>query len=98
MAGYKVAKLEEVRDILGEYPGEMKLFKNNLDSKQVTISHRRMPQHTGTRDGGRGHKHKTQEEIIFVIKGTLQVKVEDEIKELGPNMAILIEPGTTQGV
>lgn len=97
MAGYKIAKLEDLDDILGDYPGEMKMFKNPLESEQVTITHRRMPAGTGGK-GGRGHRHKTQEEIIFVFKGTLQVKVEDEILELGPNSAIKISPSTKQAV
>jgi len=97
MADYSVIKLDEVADILGDYPGEMKLLKSPLGCEQVAVSYRRMPKHTGAK-GSYGHRHKTQEEIIFVFKGELQVKVGDDIVELGPLSAIRIAPGVTQGL
>jgi len=97
MADYSVVKLEEVADILGDYPGEMKLLKDPLKCSQVAVSYRRMPKHTGAK-GSYGHRHKTQEEIVFVFKGELQVKVGDDIVELGPLSAIRIAPGVTQGL
>jgi mannose-6-phosphate isomerase-like protein (cupin superfamily) len=56
-----------------------------------------MPQHTGSK-GSYGHRHKTQEELIFVISGKLQCKFGDEIVELGRHQAVRIPPGTVRGV
>jgi quercetin dioxygenase-like cupin family protein len=56
-----------------------------------------MPQHTGSK-GSYGHRHRTQEEIVLVLKGRLQFKLGDEIVELGENEAIRIPPETVRGI
>jgi quercetin dioxygenase-like cupin family protein len=56
-----------------------------------------MPQHTGSK-GSYGHRHKTQEEIVLVLKGRLQFKLDDDIVELGQYEAIRIPPETARGI
>lgn len=97
MKNYSMVKIDELPDALGDYPGEMKFLKDALQTEQVAITYRRMPKGTGSK-GYYGHIHEKQEEVIYVIKGRLQVKVDDDIIELGPNSAIRIAPGATQGV
>src|SRR5262249_16623214 len=70
MPGYTVTRLEEADDVLGDYPGEMRMLAGPLGSEQVAFTYRRMPQHTGGK-GSYGHRHAEQEEIYFVISGTL---------------------------
>lgn len=96
MASYTIAKIEDVKDILGDYPGDMKPLKNPLGTTQVALTYRHMPAKTGAK-GSYGHRHHTQEEIIFVFAGKIQVKVDDDIVELGPKTAIRIAPGAAQG-
>jgi quercetin dioxygenase-like cupin family protein len=96
MSKYTVVSLAEVQDILGDYPGDMKPLKDPLGTTQVALTYRRMPAHTGAK-GSYGHRHATQEEIIFVISGTVQVKIEDEVIDLPAKSAIRIAPGVTQG-
>ena len=83
MADYQVVKLEDVDDWLGDYPGEMRGITYAIGAEQVALTHRRMPQHTGSK-GSYGHRHRTQEEIYFVLSGKLQFKLDDEVVELGP--------------
>src|SRR2546423_14927554 len=90
---YQVVSLEEVDDWLGDYPGEMRGITYAIGAQQVALTHRRMPQHTGSK-GSYGHRHKTQEELYFVLKGKLQFKLDDEIVELGKHQAIRIAPQT----
>ena len=52
-----------------------------IGAEQVALTYRRMPQHTGSK-GSYGHRHKTQEEMYFVIAGKLQFKLGDEIVEV----------------
>jgi uncharacterized cupin superfamily protein len=92
---YTIVKLDELDDISGDYPGEMKPMKNALGATQVALTHRRMPAQTGGK-GSYGHWHKTQEEIIFVISGNIQVKVNDDVLNLGPNTSIRIAPMAVQ--
>jgi len=94
---YQIVKLEDVEDWLGDYPGEMRGITYAIGAEQVAITHRRMPQHTGSK-GSYGHRHKTQEEIVLVLTGRLQFKLNDEIVELGRNEAIRIPPGTWRGI
>jgi len=97
MADYQIVQLEEVDDWLGDYPGEMRGITYAIGAEQVALTHRRMPQHTGSK-GSYGHRHKTQEEIYFVLSGKLQFKLDDEILEVTERQAIRIPPQTWRGV
>jgi mannose-6-phosphate isomerase-like protein (cupin superfamily) len=97
MSDYTIQRLEDVPDVLGDYPGEMRFCAGALDAEQVAFTHRRMPPQTGGK-GGYGHRHKTQEEIYFVSSGTLQFKLEDEIHELGAGTAVRVAPHVTRSV
>lgn len=96
MKNYKVVKLKDVKDILGDYPGDMKPLKDPLGTTQVALTYRRMPAKTGAK-GSYGHAHHAQEEIIFVISGQVQVKVGDDVVELPAKSAIRIAPKALQG-
>jgi uncharacterized cupin superfamily protein len=96
MKHYKVVQLKEVKDILGDYPGDMKPLKGPLGTTQVALTYRRMPAHTGAK-GSYGHAHRAQEEVIFVMSGRVQVKVGDDVIELRAHSAIRISPGAFQG-
>jgi mannose-6-phosphate isomerase-like protein (cupin superfamily) len=97
MPGYTIASLTDVPDVLGDYPGEMRMLTHGLDAEQVALTYRRMPQHTGGK-GSYGHFHKTQEEIYFVVSGTLQFKLGDEVVEAGPGTAIRVAPEVVRSV
>jgi mannose-6-phosphate isomerase-like protein (cupin superfamily) len=97
VAAYQIVKLEDVDDWLGDYPGEMRGITYAIGAEQVAITHRRMPRHTGSK-GSYGHRHRTQEEIVFVLRGRLQFKLDDEIVELGRHDAIRIPPETVRGI
>jgi mannose-6-phosphate isomerase-like protein (cupin superfamily) len=97
MSGYTIRTLDEVPDVLGDYPGEMHFFTHHLDAEQVALTYRRMPAKTGGK-GGYGHRHKTQEEIYFVVNGELQFKLGDEIINAGPGTAVRVSPETVRSV
>ena len=98
MSDYTILRVEDAPDVFGgEYPGEMRFLTDPLGCEHVAFSYRRMPQHTGGK-GSYGHRHKTQEEIVFVLSGRLQFKLNDEIIELGKYDAIRIPPGTWRGI
>ena len=97
MADYEIVRLEDVADWLGDYPGEMRGITYAIGAEQVALTHRRMPQHTGSK-GSYGHRHKTQEELYFVLSGKLQFKLNDEIVEVGAREAVRVPPQTWRGV
>jgi quercetin dioxygenase-like cupin family protein len=97
MGDYKIVHLEEVEDWLGDYPGEMRGITYPIGAEQVALTYRRMPQHTGSK-GSYGHRHKEQEELVLVIAGKLQFKLDDEIVELGKGHAVRIPPHVVRGI
>ena len=97
MSGYTIKRLEEVGDVLGDYPGEMRMMSGPLETEQVAITHRRMPQHTGGK-GSYGHRHKEQEEIYFVASGKLQFKLGDEVFEVEAGTVVRVAPETWRAV
>jgi mannose-6-phosphate isomerase-like protein (cupin superfamily) len=96
MKDYTVAHLSDIKDILGDYPGDMKPMKDPLQTTQVALTYRRMPAHTGAK-GSYGHAHAQQEEIIYVISGKVQVKIGDDVVDLPAKSAIRIAPKAVQG-
>jgi len=97
MGGYTIKRAAEVPDVLGDYPGEMRMFATDLGSQQVALTYRRMPRHTGGK-GSYGHRHKTQEELYLVVSGKLQFKLDDEIVEVDRGTAVRVAPEVVRSV
>ena len=97
MSDYTITAAQDVADVLGDYPGEMRMFTEPIGAEQVAFTYRRMPAGTGGK-GGYGHSHKTQEEIYFVISGTLQFKVGDDVFDVEPRTAVRIAPPAVRSV
>jgi len=97
MADYTIKHLEDVQDVLGDYPGEMRMMTSDLEAEQVAFTYRRMPQHTGGK-GSYGHRHKEQEEIYFVASGTLQFKLGNDVVDVAAGSAVRVPPETWRSV
>jgi mannose-6-phosphate isomerase-like protein (cupin superfamily) len=98
MSGYTVRTLDEVPDAFGgQYPGAMRFLTEDLGAEQLAFTHRVMAPKTGGK-GGYGHRHKTQEEIYFVISGALQFKLDDEVLDVGGGSAVRIAPQVVRSV
>jgi uncharacterized cupin superfamily protein len=87
--GYSIAGREDALDFMAEYPGygEQRWYSDALGTEQVSFSWRSMPPGTGGR-GSYGHRHPGQEEVYFVIAGTVSFKVGDDVFEAGPQTAV----------
>jgi mannose-6-phosphate isomerase-like protein (cupin superfamily) len=97
MASYTLKRLDEIPDVLGDYPGEMRMGSYALDCEQVAFTWRRMPARTGGK-GSYGHRHKTQEEVYFVASGTLQFKLDDEVLDVSAGTIVRVAPETARSV
>ena len=98
MSDYTIRRLEDVPDAFGgQYPGAMRFLTEHLGTTQVAITHRVMPPQSGGK-GSYGHRHKTQEEIYFVISGTLQFKLEDDVVDVEAGNAVLVPPHVLRSV
>jgi mannose-6-phosphate isomerase-like protein (cupin superfamily) len=98
MADYSIKTLEDIPDVLGDYPGEMRMSAAaELGNEQVAFTWRRMPAQTGGK-GSYGHRHKTQEEIYFVADGVLQFKLEDDVIDVPAGTVVRIAPQVWRSV
>ena len=96
--GYTVARAADAPDVLGDYPGEMRMTAaSDIGNEQVSFTWRRMPPKTGGK-GSYGHRHKTQEEIYFVASGTLQFKLEDDVIDIGEGTVVRVAPQVCRSV
>jgi mannose-6-phosphate isomerase-like protein (cupin superfamily) len=91
MSGYTVVERGQAADWMADYPsfGEMRSFTDALGCEQVAFTWRSMPPGTGGK-GSYGHRHKDQEEIYFVVRGTVQFKLGDDVVEAGPHTAVRV--------
>ena len=83
MSGYTTCSVDAVPDIFGgKYPGAMRMMADTLETEQIAFTHRLMPAKTGGK-GSYGHRHRTQEEVYYVVSGRLEFKIGDDVLELG---------------
>ena len=89
---YSIAKREDAVDFMADYPGfgEMRWYSDAAGCEQVSFSWRSMPAGTGGR-GSYGHAHPGQEEVYFVVAGTVTFKVGDDVFEAGPQTAVRVD-------
>jgi len=98
MSDYTIRAVTDVPDVFeGQYPGAMRFLTDHLEAQQVAFTHRLMPPRSGGK-GGYGHRHKTQEEIYFVISGTLQFKLDDQVIDVPAGTAVRVAPAVTRSV
>jgi mannose-6-phosphate isomerase-like protein (cupin superfamily) len=69
----------------------------SLGSRQLAFTHRVMPRGSGGK-GSYGHRHKTQEEVYYVISGLVEFKLGDEVVEVGPGTAVCVPPETVRSI
>ncbi|MFL5867103.1 MAG: cupin domain-containing protein [Thermoleophilaceae bacterium] len=97
MADYTIKKLSDVPDVMGDYPGEMHMFGDHLGTEQIAFSFRRMPPDTGGR-GSYGHRHEKQDEVYYVISGTLTFKCEDDEFQVDGGTAVNVPAHVVRSV
>ena len=90
MSGYTTCAVETVPDVFGgKYPGAMRFMADPLETEQLAFTHRLMPAQSGGK-GSYGHRHRTQEEVYYVVSGRLEFKVGDDVFELGRGHAVRV--------
>jgi mannose-6-phosphate isomerase-like protein (cupin superfamily) len=94
---WTIKPLDEMPDVLGDYPGEMRMTTTHIGAEQVALTYRRMPPNTGGK-GSYGHAHKTQEELYLVLSGTLQFKLDDDVIDVPARSAVRIAPSVVRSV
>lgn len=78
-----------------DVPGEFRRLTDALASEQLALTLIRIPPHSDFEQGS-GHRHGETEEIYLITKGTLTMRFDDEIEEVGAGSAVRVAPGTTR--
>jgi uncharacterized cupin superfamily protein len=96
---YSIAHREHALDFMEGWPeyGEQRWYSDALGTEQVSFSWRRMLPGTGGR-GSYGHRHPGQEEVYFVISGTVTFKLDEDVFEAGPQTAVRVGGETFRSV
>ena len=98
MSGYTTCSVEAVPDVFGgQYPGAMRFMADALETEQLAFTHRLMPPQSGGK-GSYGHRHRTQEEIYYVVSGELEFKLGDDVVVVGPGNAVRVAADTWRSV
>ena len=97
MGDYTIKPLAEMQDVLGDYPGEMRMITYDVGAEQVALTFRRMSPQTGGK-GSYGHYHRTQEELYLVLSGTLQFKLGDRVVDVPGGTAVRVAPDVVRSV
>ena len=90
---YTIKNLREVQDVapgagFGDYQ-EARFARGDLEAEQTGLAYHVVK--PGKRQAF-AHRHDEAEEIYVVISGTGRVKLEDEVRDIGPMDAVRIAP------
>jgi mannose-6-phosphate isomerase-like protein (cupin superfamily) len=95
MNAYSIVNADEVEDHYegSSVPGEFRRLTPALGCEQVAVTLIRVPPHSDF-EQGTGHFHDEIEEIYIVTRGTLTMRLGEDIQKVGPNTAVRIAPKT----
>jgi mannose-6-phosphate isomerase-like protein (cupin superfamily) len=94
---YAIAIADDVEDAYSgtDVPGEFRRLTESLGCTQVALAFIRIPPHSDF-EQGTGHFHDGTEEIYIVTRGTLAMRLGDDVCELGAGSAVRVAPRTVR--
>ena len=95
MSAYSIVNADEVQDHYegSSVPGEFRRLTPALGCEQVALTLIRVPPHSDF-EQGTGHFHDEIEEVYVITRGTLTMRLGDDIHKLGPATAVRVAPRT----
>src|SRR3954453_12549234 len=76
-----------------DVPGEFRRLTEALDCEQVAVTLIRVPPHSDF-EQGTGHFHDEVEEVYLVTRGTLTMRLGEDIRTVSAPAAVRVAPGT----
>jgi quercetin dioxygenase-like cupin family protein len=102
VSDYTVVRAAEVTDYTGDAPSAFFGYGPALGAEQLAVNLRVLAPHTAHvapgGDPGRGHSHRTIEEIYFVLSGEVTIKLGEDVTTLRALDAVRIAPETPRAV
>ena len=76
-----------------DVPGEFRRVTDALGCEQLAVTLIRVPPHSDF-EQGTGHYHDEIEELYLVTRGTLTMRLGDDVHQVGPGTAVRVAPRT----
>ncbi len=95
MSDYKIVRADDVEDHYADtdVPGEFRRLTPALESEQLAVTLIRIPPHSDF-EQGTGHFHDEVEEVYIIARGTLTVRLGDDVTKADPGTVIRVAPKT----
>ena len=95
MSEYTVISADEVDDVYAgsSVPGEFRALSDALGAEQVAVTLIRVPPHCDF-EQGTGHFHDEQEEVYIVTRGTLTMRLGDDIRPVTAGSVVRVAAKT----
>ena len=95
MADFTVVRADDVKDFYAgtDVPGEFRRLTPALGCEQVALTLIRVPPHSDF-EQGTGHFHDEVEEVYIVTRGTLTMRLGDDVHKIAAGTAVRIAPQT----
>jgi mannose-6-phosphate isomerase-like protein (cupin superfamily) len=97
VSDYSIVRAGDVEDSYAgsDVPGEFHSLKEALGSEQIAVTLIRVPPHADF-EQGTGHFHEQLEEVYIVSRGTLTMRFDETVEEVGAGSVVRVAPGTTR--
>jgi len=93
--GYAIAAADEIENPYDgtDVPGEFRSLTRALGCEQLAVTLIRVPPHSDF-EQGTGHRHQEIEELYLLSRGTLTMRLGDEVRQVSAPAAVRVAPGT----
>jgi mannose-6-phosphate isomerase-like protein (cupin superfamily) len=95
MTGYAIVHSDDVEDHYEgtDVPGEFRRLTSALGCEQLGVTLIRVPPHSDF-EQGTGHTHEEIEELYLVTRGTLTMRLGDDVHEVRAGSVVRVAPST----
>ena len=95
MTGYAIVHGDDVEDHYEgtDVPGEFRRLTSALGCEQLGVTLIRVPPHSDF-EQGTGHTHEEIEEVYLVTRGTLTMRLGDDVHEVRAGSVVRVAPST----
>ena len=95
MTDYAIVDADEVPDVYAgtDVPGEFRRLTDTLQCEQLAATLIRVPPHSDF-EQGTGHYHDEVEELYLVTRGSLTMRLGDDVHHVGAGSVVRVAPRT----
>ena len=95
MSDYRIVNADDAEDVYAgsDVPGEFRRLTDALEAEQLAATLIRVPPHSDF-EQGTGHFHEEIEELYLVTRGTLTMRLGDDVHEVPAGSVVRVSPRT----